>query len=193
MNTIERVREKLRLYDEGIVEKEMLEKILSKFAPNYTISQISNLWLITPLKRGKYYFNNLGRKSVNPYIVWALYMQGKTYCYGWLWVYNLYGFTTQLADWKTIYNTQISGKKIIWKYRIIFKRQRESFFYGIETKSQNGIKYHIMSPERAFIERLKEWVLFTELPKNVDSKKLLSLTKNNASQTLFSQIKKLCL
>lgn len=193
MNTIEVIREKLRLYDKKIITRILLEKILLKFGKNYSVSQISNLWLITPLKRGKYYFNNLWREIINPYIVWALYMDGSLYTYGWLWVYNLYGFTTQLADWQIIYNTKISGKKIIWKHKIIFKRQRESFFYGIDTVEADDNSYKIMSPERAFIERLKEWVSFTELPHKVDKTKLLKMSQKHTSKTIENKIHALCL
>ena len=193
MNTIELIREKLRLYDKKIISREMLEKILIKFGVNYSISQISNLWLITPLKRGKYYFNNLWREFINPYVVWDYYMGEDLYTYGWLGVYNLYWFTTQLADWQTIYNTKISGKKIIWKHKIIFKRQRQSFFYGINTLHFENKSYKIMSPERAFIERLKEWVAFTELPPKVDRDILLQMSKKHASKTIHNKIHTLCL
>jgi hypothetical protein len=193
LNTLENIREKLRLYDKKIIEREFIEKILTKFAPNYSVTQISNLGLISPLKRGKYYFNNLGRELVSSYSIGGVYMKWEIYAFWWLSVYNMYGFTTQVAEWYTVYNTKISGKKVIWTAKFIFKRQRESFFYGIEMQTRNTIVYSIMTPERAFIERLKEWFDFSSLPQSVDSKKLLSLSKNNASGTIISKIEKLCL
>jgi hypothetical protein len=42
-NQINIVREKLRLYDEKFIEKEKLDKLLSKFAPSYKIKDITSL------------------------------------------------------------------------------------------------------------------------------------------------------
>lgn len=193
MNNLEKIREKLRIYNKKIIDRVLLEKILIKFAPNYSVRQISNLGIISPLKRGKYYFNNLGNDFINPYIIWALYMEDNLYVYGGLWIYNHYSFTTQIAEWYTIYNTKISGKKIIWNTKIIFKRQRESFFYGVDIKKFDKINYNIMSPERAFIERMKEWDYFSEIPNNVNTKKLIRLAEKNATKTIQVKIKKLCL
>jgi len=193
MNYLEKIREKLRLYDKAIIEKDFLEKILAKFAPNYSITQISNLWLVSPLKRGKYYFNKLSLSFVDPYEVISYYMWDSLYCIGWLWVYNTYWFSTQVVEWHTVYNTKISWKKILWNTKIIFKRQRQDFFYGIDTRKTSSNCYHVMSVERAFIQRVKEGDYFTSIPKNVDKHTLLTLTQKYSSKTLQNKIQKLCL
>ena len=63
------IREKLRLYRKGYISIETLEKILSKFAPNYSVSQLCDKRLITPIKRGKWYINNESTEYIDPYIV----------------------------------------------------------------------------------------------------------------------------
>lgn len=180
------------MYNRWIIEKDYLQKILTKFSPNYSVRQLSNLWIISPLKRWKYYFNNMGRDFIDPFTIWALYMEWKQYCYWWLWVYNRYWFTNQLADRYTIYNTTKSGKKIIWRQRVIFKRQRESFFYGMIEETSWSITYKIMSPERAFIERLKEWVVFKTLPRSVNQKKLIIMAQKYASKNIQVKIANIC-
>jgi hypothetical protein len=71
---IEKVREKLEAYGKAYVNAELLNKILSKFAPNYTISQLCDKGLLTPIKRGKWYLNNQSKAYIDPYVVGSLYM-----------------------------------------------------------------------------------------------------------------------
>ena len=42
-NVIAKVREKLELYNKAYISKEFITKILNKFAPNYSISQLCNM------------------------------------------------------------------------------------------------------------------------------------------------------
>jgi hypothetical protein len=111
----------------------------------------------------------------------------------WLWVYNRYSLTEQIAEWLTIYNTKISGKKIIWWNKFIFKRQRESFFYWMKKDKFWNYNYNIMTLERAFIEMLKEWKVFDKLPYQINEKRLKSLAKKFASKKIIDLINKLCI
>lgn len=192
-NDIAIVREKLDNYQKPYIEVDLLQKILNKFAPNYTIANLSHLWLITLVKRGKVYINNKTHDFINPFVVWNLYMWDEIYCFGWLWVYNRYSLTEQIAEWLTIYNTKVSGKKVIWNNKFIFKRQRKSFFYWIKKEKFENCTYNIMTIERAFIEMLKEWKTFGELPYWIDKKKLQSLANKYASKKIISLINKLCI
>lgn len=187
-NQISKIREKLRLYDKKFIEKDILVKILTKFAPSYNIKDISSLWLISPLKRWKLYINNLSNKLEVPFVIADLYFEGKDYTFGWLWVYNSYWFSTQVIEWNTVYNTKISWDRIIWKTKFIFKKEKPGFFYGIITKNSWKNKYKVFSIERAFIQLLKEWKSFKELPENVDKEKLLKMAKKYVPKTIFSKI-----
>lgn len=189
---IEKIRKKLYAYGRAYIDAELLEKILLKFAPNYTISQLCSKWLITPIKRGKWYLNNESKVYIDPYIVGALYMGENLYMFGWLAVYNLYTLSTQVADWQTIYNTKISGQKKIGNIKLLFVRQRENFFYGIEEKKKDGHTYKIMSSERALIELVKEKKTFASVPYGISPEKLKKLTKNHASHTIYTIIEKIC-
>ena len=151
INKIAKIREKLDLYWESYVKEEFLQKILDKFAPNYTITQLCNIWLITPIKRGKVYINNKYNAYVNPFVVWDLYMGKELYMFWWLWIYNRYSLTEQVAERYTIYNTKISWKKIIWNSKFIFVRQRENFFYWWKKEKFKEYSYETMTIERAFI------------------------------------------
>jgi hypothetical protein len=42
-NQISIIRDKLRLYDEKYINKELLDKLLSKFAPSYAIKDLTSL------------------------------------------------------------------------------------------------------------------------------------------------------
>jgi hypothetical protein len=43
INQISIIREKLRLYDEKFIEKEKIDKLLSKFAPSYKVKDLTSL------------------------------------------------------------------------------------------------------------------------------------------------------
>lgn len=193
INKISKIREKLNLYSKPYINRELITKILNKFAPNYTISQLCNIWLLTPIKRGERYINNKSREYINPFVVGDLYMQNDLYIFGWLMTYNRYGISEQIAEWYTIYNTKFSGKKIIWPAKIIFVRQRESFFYGMKKEKFGDKSFNIMSPERAFIQALKEKKVFDKIPYKIDCKKLKELAKKNASKIINNKINELCI
>ena len=192
-NQIKKIREKLDLYTKKYIDREMLEKILIKFGPSYSVQDISRKWLITPLKRGKYSINNMSREIQDPHKTADMYFEWETYAFGWLGVYAMYGYSTQVIEWYTVYNTKISGNRIIGNAKFIFSKQRESFFYGIiSEKNMNG-SYKVLSRERAFIQMLKEWKTYKTLPSNIDARKLLVLAKNHTSKALLSEISRLCL
>lgn len=120
-------------------------------------------------------------------------MGNETYAFGGMSVYNRYSLSEQIAEVFTIYNTKISGEKDIAGVRYVFIRQRESFFYGIDTGKADQYEYRIMSPERAFIQMLREGKVFPAVPKGIDTKTLIRLAEGNASQTLQSIVKNLCI
>ncbi len=191
-NKIKIIREKLSFCDK-ILYKAFLQKLLDKFAPNYKIKDLTTLKLISSIKRWKYYLNNLNRELENPYKIAKAYFEWKKYMFWGIWVYNKYSFSTQIPEWYTVYNTQISTEKIIWKTKFIFIKQRENFFYGNIVNKDWDEKYNIMSRERAFIQMLKEKKEFENLPKWIDKQKLLKLAKNNTSKNIISKIEKLCI
>jgi len=43
INKIAKIREKLDLYGKPYITEELLQKLLDKFAPNYTITNICNI------------------------------------------------------------------------------------------------------------------------------------------------------
>lgn len=71
-------------------------------------------------------------------------------------------------------------------------RQREGFFYGLETKKKGDFSYNIMTPERALIELIKEKKTFTVLPYGIRRAELKKLAKENTSQSINNVIEKLC-
>jgi len=192
LNKIAIIRDKLELYNQIYISKDLLTKLLSKFAWNYTISQLCDKWLIIPIKRGKWYINNKSREFINPYIVWDLYMWDELYMYGWMVIYNRYGLSDQVAEKYTIYNTKISGNKIIWGVNFIFIRQRDKFFYWLNKTKVWEYEYKIMTIERAFIQALKEKKQFEDIPYWVDIKKTQKLAKEYSSQIIINKINKLC-
>ena len=191
-NTIKILREKLS-WSEKILTREFLEKILEKFWKNYKIKDLITLKLISTIKKWKYYLNNLNNEFENPYEIAKKYFEWETYMFWWLQVYNKYWFSTQVPEWYTVYNKKISADRIIWKTKFIFKKQRDSFFYWKILNKDWKNKYYIMSKERAFIELLREWKIFKQLPYWVDKEKLKKLAKKYASKNIQSKIEKLCI
>ncbi len=192
-NIIALVREKLDLYRKPYIDVVYLQKILDKFAPNYTIKQLCNQDIVRPIKRGKWYLNTKSREFINPFVVGGLYMGDELYVFGGMSVYNRYSLSEQIAEVYTIYNTRISWAREIVGIRYDFVRQRESFFYGIQQEKTDEYQYSIMSPERAYIQMIREGKTFTVFPKNIQKSLLLSLSEANASQPLQSLIKKSCI
>jgi hypothetical protein len=192
-NQIKKIREKLDSYGKIFISRENLEKLTTKFSPSYTVTDLCRKKVITPIKRsGNMYINNMSKEVQDPYQTASLYFQGEIYTFGGLGVYATYGYSTQMIEWYTVYNTHVSGKRIIGNVKFIFLRQREWFFYGITTASNKFGQYQVMSPERAFIQMLREGKKWEEIPNNIDRKILLSLSKQYASKALYAKILALC-
>jgi hypothetical protein len=51
MTQLSRIREKLDLIGEKYLVKATLDRLIEKFAPSYTISQLCDTGMISPLKR----------------------------------------------------------------------------------------------------------------------------------------------
>jgi hypothetical protein len=183
-NQIKIIREKLFAYWKISINKNFLEKILSKFAPSYKIKNLTSEWIIIPIKRGKSYINTYSKKIQNPFEIGDIYFEWWKYMFWWLWVYNKYWFTTQVVEWHTIYNTKISWKKIIWKNKFIFKKQVENFFYWSIKIKKRDYEYKIMSKERAFIQMIKEWAEVFKIPENINIKKILKMSEKHTSKRI---------
>ena len=112
--------------------------------------------------------------------------------FGGLGVYNMYGYSTQLIEWYTVYNTQISGSRIIGKTKYIFQKERPSFFYGITTAVSNQITYKVMSRERAFIQMLREGKTFRTLPQGIERNTLKEMAERYATKSITETIRNLC-
>lgn len=160
LNQKKKIEEKLRIYRKPFIDSVLLNELLESFAPNYTISQLTSRKLITTIRKGKIYFNELYDKNVillgttilSQYFNWEKY-----YAVWWLYIYNTYWYTTQIANKITVYNLNISWEKTIAWHKFIFKKEREAFFYWIEEKDAQWYwKYNCLSRERSLIQLLKE-------------------------------------
>ena len=156
VNQIRLIQEKLRYYNKPFIEYSLLQKIINKFAPGYKIYNLSDRNIISPIKSWKLYRNHLYRWHVSRYSILGKYMEGKTYMAGGIHTYNKYGYTTQLANRITVYNTSILWKKEIAWAKFIFRKVRKSFFRGMKRRQSQDVYYYIMTPERALIELLNE-------------------------------------
>ena len=192
MTQLSRIREKLDLIWEKYLVKATLDRLIEKFAPSYTISQLCDTGMISPLKRWVRYINNINREIEDPYRIANLYFWLETYMFGGLGVYQMYGYSTQLIEWHTVYNTQISWERIIGKTKFIFRKQRESFFYGVTTAESGDITYRVMSRERALIQMLWEWKTFRTLPRGIDRDTLIEMAEKYTSKATLAIIKNLC-
>ena len=190
MNTISNnqrktLQEKLILYNKPFIDRDFLQKILDKFAPNYEVKTLTSRGLLAPIIKGKLYRNKLYREYISEFAILWKYMENKSYMIGWLFLYNQYGFSTQLANWTTVYNTDYIGKKEIAWARFIFRKVRESFFWGKVKKQSQGVIYFRMTPERALIQMLidSKWIvefrddIYYQITSwKIDKQKVLNLT-----------------
>ena len=193
MTQLARIREKLDLIGEKYLPKATLDKLIAKFAPSYTVAQLCDTKMITPLKRWVWYINNINRTMEDPYRIASIYFGDELYMFGGLGVYQMYGYSTQLIEWYTVYNTQISWERIIGKTRYIFRKQRESFFYGMTTAASGDITYAVMSRERALIQMMREGKIFRTFPARVDKDTLINMAEQYAPKSILTMIQKLCI
>jgi hypothetical protein len=73
-NQIKIIREKLSLSDK-ILDKPFLDKLLDKFGSNYKIKDLLTLKLISSIKRGESYLNNMNNDLENPYDLIKTYFE----------------------------------------------------------------------------------------------------------------------
>ena len=201
INQFKKIEEKLRIYEKPFIDVWLITKILEKFAPNYRIDTLCSRWLLSPIVRGEVYLNLFSpdNKRLISTTILAQYGKDKTYAVGWLYLYNQYHFSEQLADRITVYNTSIHGKRIIAWYKFIFRKVRYPFFRGIEKVDAQGYgTYNRMTRERALIELIdeKEWKIeyaqdiYNEIRKgNISKTKLLSLSEKYASKRVQTLVK----
>ena len=188
------ISHKLKIYNQPYVTNNILKTLIEKNAPAYTIAELCKDGIVTPIKRWKIYINNRSSHRKDDYVIGSLYFGDEPYVFGGLHVYNLYHFTTQIAERYTIYNTTISGKKIIGNAKFIFKKVRPSFFYGIKTKMITGRLVNFMSPERALIELYKEKEnpeFIKGIPSNIDRIKLTKMAEKYCDKNVLQRIKKI--
>ena len=201
-NQFKKIEEKLRLYDKPFIDISFLQKILDKFAPKYEIKELSRRWLLAPVTGWELYLNLLSSKKnglVGTTIL-AQYGKGKTYTVGWMYLYNQYHFSQQLADRITVYNTSIRWKRVIAGYKFIFRQVRPSFFRGIEkVDAQWYVKYNRLTRERALIQLIdeSEWKMeytqdiHQEIKNKIVSKtKLIALAEKHTSKRVQILVKK---
>lgn len=191
-NQIKQLRERLSIYGDLIIDREQLEKLIHTFAPSYKVSDLTLKWLISPIKRGKSYINNYSNQEQDAYKIVDTYFEWVRYMIWGIQVYNSYALSTQSAEWYTVYNTRVSGKRIIWKNKFIFKKQVPSFFYGSKLVKQWNFSYSIMTPERALIQMIKDKNTPEYLPRSIDKKILRDMAKKYCSKNVINKIMKLC-
>jgi len=193
INQRKKLEEKLRSYRKRFIEYSLLKKIIEKFAPNYKIKTLCARKLVSPIKKWELYLNLLYEGIVLSTTILAKYGKGKQYMVGWLYLYNQYGYTTQLADRMTVYNTSIHGKRIIAWAKFIFQKVRPSFFRWKISKKSKWETYYLMSPERALIQLIKDTNGELEFADDiynllqywtVDKEKLIELSQKYCSKSV---------
>ena len=200
INQFKKIEAKLRYYDEPFIEISLLQKIIDKFAPKYRIDTLCTRRLISPIIRWKVYLNLLSTKKawLVATTILAKYGEWKEYAVWWIYLYNKYHFSEQLANKITVYNTSIHWPRTIAWYQFIFQKVRPSFFRWIEQiNAQWYWKYKCMTPERALIQLIKDTNgnmeyaedIYYEIHKwNVSKEKLISLAKKHTSRKTQSLV-----
>jgi len=186
------IEQKLRIYRKPFITKDFLQKIIDKFAPNYKPYQLSARGLLTPIKNWELYLNNFSDKTyISSTSILGMYMQWKTYMIWWLYLYNRYWLTQQVANYITVYNTVYSGKRKIADAYFIFIKVRPSFFRWKMRKQSQDVYYYTMTPERALIQLLidrkgkpeyKEDIFYQIKKWNIDTNKTKEISTKYCSK-----------
>ena len=197
VNQYKKIKEKLRYYDKPFIEATLLQKIIDKFAPNYKTYQLSSRGLIDPIRNWKLYLNKLYNWYVSRYAILGKYMEWEKYMIWWLYLYNKYWYSTQLADRITVYNTKYSWKRQIAWAKFIFIKMRPSFFRWKTRKQSQDVFYYTMTPERSLIQLLQETNWKPEFEDNIyyqikqwkiNKENIIKLCKEYSSQKVQNLI-----
>lgn len=192
-NQYQLIKEKLQEYNKPFIDKFLVEKLLDKFAPRYQIKMLTWRWLLWVIIKWKLYLNLCYRWYVSDYAILGKYMEWKLYMIWWQFIYNQYGFTTQLSDRITVYNTDYRWYKKIWKSYFVFKRARPSFFRWKEKKQSQNIKYYRMTKERALVQLIieKKWKLefkndiYYKYKNTINDKAFYSMAKHHLNKNKY--------
>lgn len=172
-----RIKEKIANFDEVILKKNFLLKLIKLSWRKYQIDDLVTLWYISVIKKWETYYNNLIKSFKNPYIIGWAYMDFEDFMFWWLDRYNKEWFTTQVSNIFTIYNLKYSRElEILW---IIFKfkKIKKEFLYSKKVTNINDKKIYFMTKERLFLEYIRDYIkydtgFFIETYKILDFKKL---------------------
>jgi len=152
------IKEKIIATHSLILSQAYLKKILEVSWKKYDIDTLIRFGYISVIKKWESYYNLLIRDFKNPYVLWDAYMGDNIYMFWWLDRYNKEGFSTQISNIFTIYNTQYSRKiHIVW-VSFVFKKVKEEFLYGIKTHKE--VSY--MDKERLFLEYVRDYINYED-------------------------------
>ncbi len=185
VNHLKAIEQKLRLMNK-IIWKSEVEKLLSTFAPMYKVGDLIRSHFLTSIKKWVNYLNNCNNDTASPFQIISSYCKNTEYMIGGMFLYNRYGFTTQISNEYLIYSDTTHGEKKIENVRIQCIKQRSSFFYGKKSEIIKWVKIYSMSPERAFLQFIKEsgnaMEFIQGLPSDVDKVKLLAISNKYADK-----------
>lgn len=190
------IKEKLLIYWKPVLTRYILEKIITATGKRYRPEDLTRNNYIEPIRKGQAYWNMLSWKPKLGELVAAWYVGDSDYMIGGMSVYNMYGFTTQLAQETKTYTTSISREVQIFWQRYVFSKINDTFLYGWEERSVLGYQIRFMSRERAFIEYVRERFLqpekdFLEIYESLSSKKLESLLIKYPLKNIIKKIGKI--
>lgn len=192
MTTLWTIKERLKIRNQPYVSADELAVVLESLEATYSIAELARRSIIVPIKKWERYINKQSTLPADPYQIWARYFDWLEYAFGGISTAYEYDFTTQVPERYTIYNTKVSGKKIIdWVYKYQFKKVRPSFFYWVAQMDVKWEPVQVLSPERLLIQMLREWASFEflkVLPTTLDKKKLFWLAEEHASRRILSEI-----
>jgi hypothetical protein len=195
------LRDKIRFYDALIIDRDTLVRIIKTVSDKMTINDACTMGYVVPIKPGKTYLNKLNGKIPNTSIIGAAYAGDTEYMIWGMRIYNMYGFTTQLAEVTDVYTLKYSRERYLDGQRFVFRKVKKEFLYGFEEKVIQGYATRLMSRERAFLEYVRErrwqseWDFF-EIYESCNLKTLQQLLKKYPLKNVIkkiTQIQQLCI
>lgn len=183
------VKEKIIATGQLILSQTYLRKILEVSWKKYDIDTLIRFKYLAVIKKWESYYNLLIKDFKNPYILGSGYMNNEVYMFWGIDRYNKEGFTTQVSNIFTVYNTKYSRKiNIVW-IPFVFKKIKKEFLYG--GKIQNNIVY--MERERLFLEYVRDYLeypndFFIPLVSTLDTGKLKKYIKMYPIKKVVSKV-----
>lgn len=141
----------------SIITNEQFEKLFGKsMLTRQVIYQLKKKRILTPLKKGVYYYSPLEAgpygSKINAYLIPSILFPKGNYYVGYSTMYNLYGFTDQIFQTLYVLNTAYQKTRVICGSQFKLIRVPASRLFGFEKIKIRGSEIIVSDRERTLVD-----------------------------------------